>query len=235
MKIKASFVALFVFCVSLALAFEKTERLSLPADGIDILSIDCGAGALHVQGEESLARIEVEAEIIVKGKSERVAEEYIKRNVRLELRKEGRKAVLLSAFKSAFSRISFRQRVINLTVKLPKNMDLDVEDGSGEVMIFHIDGNIRADDGSGKISILDIQGDVDIDDGSGTIEVRDVSGSVAIDDGSGMIRVENIGENVKVSDGSGSILIDGVGGDVLIKDDGSGSLTIHYVKGKIIK
>ena len=235
MKSKITFFILFVFCVSLAFSFEKTERLSLSADGIDRLVIDCGSGFLHVTGEESLRSIEVEAEIIVKGKRDRDMKDYVEKNVRLELKKQGSRAVLISLFKNQFPNISFRERVINLTVKVPNNMGLEVDDGSGEVRIAHINGNIQIDDGSGEINILDIHGDVGIDDGSGTIDVRDVTGSVTVDDGSGTIQVRDIGENVKVSDGSGSIYIDGVAGDVIIKEEGSGSCNIKNVSGRVIK
>jgi DUF4097 and DUF4098 domain-containing protein YvlB len=234
-KSKITFAVLFVFCLSLAFSFEKTERLSLSADGIDKLVIDCGSGFLYVAGDESLSRIEVEAEIIVKGKSEKDIEEYVKDNVKLELKKQGTEAVLTSMFKQPFPRINFQTRVINLTVRLPKNMGLEVDDGSGEMKIEHIDGNLQVDDGSGEIVVSDIRGNVDVDDGSGTLEIRDVTGSVTVDDGSGTIKINNIRENVKVSDGSGSIYIDGVVGDVVIKDDGSGSVSIKNVNGKVIK
>ena len=219
----------------MAFSFEKMERMSLSADGIDKLVIDCGSGFLHVAGEESLRSIEVEAEIIVKGKNDKDIEDYVKDNVKLELKKQGNRAVLVSMFKNQFPNMSFRERVINLTVTLPKDMDVEVDDGSGEVKIGQINGNIQIDDGSGEIIIRDIQGDVDIDDGSGTIDVRDVTGSVTVDDGSGTIKVTDIGENVKVSDGSGSIYIDGIEGDVIIKNDGSGSVSIQNVKGKVVK
>jgi len=209
--------------------------MSLSAAGIDRLVIDCGSGFLHVSGEESLRSIEVEAEIIVNGKRERDMKDYVEENVKLGLKKQGSKAVLVSMFKNQFPNINFRTRVINLTVRVPKNMDVEVDDGSGEVKIAQIDGNIQIDDGSGEISVRDIHGDVEVDDGSGTVDVRDVTGSVTVDDGSGTIEISDIGESVKVSDGSGSIYIDGVAGDVIIKDDGSGSVKIKNVIGKVVK
>jgi DUF4097 and DUF4098 domain-containing protein YvlB len=229
------FLVLFVFCLSIAFSFEKTERLSLSADGIDRLVIDCGSGFLYVTGDNSLNNIEVEAEIIVKGKSEKDIESYVKDNVKLELKKQGSEAVLTSMFKQPFPRINFRTRVINLTVRVPKNLGLEIDDGSGEVKIEHIDGNLRIDDGSGEITVRDILGDVNIDDGSGTIDVEDVAGNLEIDDGSGTIKINDVRKNVKVSDGSGSIYIDGVVGDVTIREDGSGSVKIKNVSGSVIK
>ena len=235
MKSKLILLILIVFCASLAFSFEKTERLSLSADGIDKLAIDCGSGFLRVTGEESLKSIEVEAEIIVRGKSDRDMEDYVADNVRLELKRQGNGAVLVSQFKNSIRGISFRERVINLTVRMPEDLDLEVDDGSGEIEIAQLRGDILIDDGSGTITIRDIGGDVEIDDGSGTIDISGVSGSVTIDDGSGTIDVSNVGENVEVSDGSGSIYIDTIGGDVIIRNEGSGGLRIRNVKGRVVK
>jgi len=232
---KITFLVLFTFCASLSFSFETVKNLRLSAEGIEKLEIDCGAGFLHLSGNDSLNTIEVEAEIIVKGKSEKDMEEYVKKKVELDLKKQGNKAILISKFDDGFSFDNFRTRVINLTVKIPKNMDLYIDDGSGEVKIEQIIGRVEIDDGSGEIHIRDIQGDVSIEDGSGSIEVTDVFGNLFIDDGSGTIDVRNVEQNVKVDDGSGSITIDGVGGDVIIEDDGSGSLKVHNVKGKVIK
>jgi DUF4097 and DUF4098 domain-containing protein YvlB len=232
---KILWLVLFVFCVSLAYSFETKKNLSLSAEGIQKLEIDCGAGFCYVTGDDSLRNIEVEAEIIVEGRRDREAEEYIEENVRLELRKQGSKAVLISQFDDRFRVINFRSRVINLTVKVPRNMDVSIDDGSGELRVEQIAGRVQIDDGSGEIFIRDIRGDVSVDDGSGTIEVSDVVGNLSIDDGSGTIEVNSIEKNVEVIDGSGSIYIDGVGGDVIIRDDGSGSLHIQNVKGKVKK
>jgi len=234
-KSKIAFLILSVFCVLSAFSFERTERMSLSASGIDKLMIECGSGFLYVIGEESLTNIQVEAEIIVKGKREQDMDSYVAENVKLELKKQGNKAVLVSLFKNTFPGINFREKVINLTIQVPKNMDLEVDDGSGEIKIENIDGNLQIDDGSGEIIARDILGSVNIDDGSGTIDIDNVTGSVTIDDGSGTIEVNDIGNNVEVSDGSGSIYIDGVVGDVIIKEEGSGSVRIQNVKGKVIK
>jgi DUF4097 and DUF4098 domain-containing protein YvlB len=234
-KAKILCFVLFVFCASIAFSFETKKNLSLSADGIDGLEIDCGSGFCYVTGDDSIRSIEVQAEIIVEGKREREAEEYIEDNVKLELKKQGSKAILISRFESRFRPFNFRNRVINLTVRIPEDMDLYVDDGSGELRIEQIAGRVQVDDGSGELTIRNIRGDVSIEDGSGTIEVDDVSGNLFVDDGSGTIEVNDVGKDVEVSDGSGSIYIDGVGGDVIIRDDGSGSLHIQNVKGRVKK
>lgn len=232
LRSKILFIVLFILCITAALSFEKVQNLNLSAEGIQQLKIECGSGFLKVRGDSATKDIHVKAEIIVKGKDDKDAPEYIRKYVVLTLERENNKAVLISRFENKnFS----GSRVINLTVDVPKSIHLDVDDGSGEMSIQHITGDVKVDDGSGEIDIANIQGDVKIDDGSGTVSLRDVEGDVSIDDGSGSIEVNGVSGNVVVDDGSGSINIEDVGGDVRIKDDGSGSISIKDVKGKVIK
>jgi DUF4097 and DUF4098 domain-containing protein YvlB len=229
---KLLLITLLILCTTFAFSFETVKELGLNAEGIKKFKIDSGSGSLKVTGNSSLRDIEVKAEIIVKGKGDKDADEYIHKNVILTLERKGDKAVLISRFKN---KLFAGSRSINLTVNVPKNIHIDVNDSSGGISIQDIDGEIYVDDGSGEIEITNINGNVKIDDGSGTTSVKDVEGDVSIDDGSGSIDVNRVSGSVVVDDGSGSIDIDGVGGDVHIKDDGSGGLSISDVKGKIIK
>ncbi|UCC38167.1 MAG: DUF4097 family beta strand repeat protein [Candidatus Aminicenantes bacterium] len=253
MKVKALFFAILFLCASSLFPYESVKKLNLPAQGIEELEIDCAAGFLKVYGIEGLAKIEVTAEIIVKGKRVRDEEEFIRENIKLSLEKRGARAVLISKFRESFPYISFRTKVINLTVNVPKNINLQIDDSSGSMSVEDIIGQLDIDDSSGEIYVEDIKGNVDIndssgdieaiaisgylsiDDGSGGIDVKDVVGDVSIDDGSGSIYVNNVGGSLTVSDGSGSINVDGVDKDVIIRDDGSGGVKIRNVKGKIRK
>jgi DUF4097 and DUF4098 domain-containing protein YvlB len=251
MKFRIILMAVFFLCTSFTFAYEDVRNLSLSAKGINELSIDCGAGFLKVNGQKGLTEIKVEAEIVLEGKSEKDAEEFLKKYLDLSLEKRGSRAVLTSDFKEYRSIFSFGNKLINLTVSIPAEMDLDVDDGSGYIKIEDIAGNLVIDDGSGDIEIVNTKGNVDVDDGSGEIELEEINGDVSVDDGSGEIKVEgvsgdlsvddgsgsiiirNIGGNVTVKDGSGSITIDGVEKDVYIPSDGSGSVRVNNVKGKV--
>jgi len=253
MKRKILFLAILLLFASFVFPYEKTKKLNLPSQGIEKLEIDCTAGFLKIYGIEGLAKVEVTAEIIVKGKKVRDEEKFIQENIELSLEKRGNKAVLISKFKQSFPHISFRTKVINLTVNVPKNINLwiddssgsmsvedingeiDIEDSSGDIRIEDIRGNVEINDGSGDIEAITISGYLSINDGSGGIDVKGVVGDVSIDDGSGSIYVNNTGGSVTVNDGSGSINIDGVEKDVIIKNDGSGGLRVRNVKGNIRK
>jgi hypothetical protein len=235
---------------------EKEFNLNLQAEGITMFEIDCGAGYLKVKGVEGLKQIEVDARLVAKGIEDDDLEEFKNKYVELKLEQDGKKARLISEIKSGFSVSSLfkhKEARIDLDVRMPKNLDLEIDDGSGSMEVSNIDGNLEVDDGSGSIEIANIKGWVKIDDGSGsttleniggkvkindgsgTIKITDVGGDVDVDDSSGTISIYNIKGSVVVDDGSGGIVIDGVDKDVNIKSAGSGSLTIRNVKGKVRK
>ncbi len=248
MRIKISFLVMLLLFASIAFPSEQVKKLNLSAKGINELDIDCGAGFLKVYGKEGLKEIKVQAEIVVKGGS---AKKVIQKYVKLSLKKRGRIAVLVSKIDWRGSSSLFKSAVINLTVTVPKNMglnvddgsgsmeikdiigDVKVDDGSGSMEIENITGNLNVDDGSGNIIIEGLKGDVDIDDGSGKLEARDIQGDISIEDGSGSIYVKKIDGSVTVRDGSGSINIDGIEKNVNILRSGSGGLNIDNVKGKV--
>jgi DUF4097 and DUF4098 domain-containing protein YvlB len=165
---------------------------------------------------EGLDAIEVKAEIFVRGVDDKDMKNFIEDHVKLTLEKKGSRAVLVSGVKDR-PFFFFRDARIDLTVNVPRKMDMGIDDGSGE------------------IQAEDIQGNLEIDDGSGEIEVRAVSGDVTIDDGSGSISVSDIGGSLTVDDGSGSIDIDGVAKNLILKETGSGGLHFRNIKGQVIK
>jgi DUF4097 and DUF4098 domain-containing protein YvlB len=253
MQTRVVFLAVFFLCAALVFPLEETKTLSLSAEGIEVVEIDCGAGFLEVKGVEGQNEIEVSAQIVLKGRSEEKAQEFIQKNVKLKLAKKGNRAILISKIRQKFSLFSWKTAVINLTVHVPQKIALDIDDGSGWLEVENIVGQVDVDDGSGEMRVMNVNGDVDIDDGSGEIEIKGVTGDVKIDDGSGEIGVEDVtgdvsvddgsgtvhirivGGSVTVNDGSGSIYVDEVEGDFILKDDGTGSVKVKNIKGRTIK
>ena len=120
---------------------------------------------------------------------------------------------------------------IDLALKVPQRLMLDVLDSSGSVLVEGVAG-LNIDDSSGSLDINSIAGDLNLKDGSGSIGIRQVGGSVTLSDGSGAISVENVGTDVLVTqDGSGSISVRNVAGDFVVNDDGSGSISAANIGG----
>jgi len=217
--------------------YSETRNLKLSGEDIELLKIDCGAGFLKVTGNETQKDIEVQAEIIVKKIDRKHVEDFLKKYLKLSLERKGRKAYLIagadqrnSFFSSLFGEKS--QVIINLTVNVPKNIGLNVDDGSGFIDIKGTHGGIYIDDGSGQLTVNNIVGNVEIDDGSGEINLENIEGDVRIDDGSGELTLYHITGNVNIEDGSGELAVVNIEGDVWI-DDGSGTIKLDDIKGDV--
>jgi hypothetical protein len=243
----------FVLLALSAFGFEKTQNLSLPAEGIVKLEITAGAGFLKVSGRPGPGGIEVSADIVVSGVSDKDMGDYIKDHIELELRKSGGTAVLVGRVRERWLSFFNRDARIDLTVTVPQALPLEIDDGSGELSVRDIaaavrikdgsgslraekiSGNLWIDDGSGGIAVDGVEGNVEIDDGSGEMEIRNVTGDVSIDDASGGITLLKVVGNVTIGDGSGHLEIDDVGKDVHLRHKGSGSVDIKNVRGKVVR
>lgn len=236
LKIKVALaLGLFLLSGSFLFSHEETRNLSLSSAGIKTLKIDCGAGFLRVQGEDDRRDIEVKAEILLEGRNEKDAQAYMDKYLRLALEKKGDSAVLISNFSSRFGSNPWKTKEINLTIFMPAELELVIDDGSGTLHIWDTKGSLEINDGSGEIKLENIGAEVQIDDGSGGIDVRSIKGNVVIKDGSGSIVVENVTGSVEIDDGSGSITVREVDGDFILVDDGSGGLTVSGVRGQVKK
>lgn len=236
MKKTAILAILFVAAAGSLAAFETTKNLSLPAAGLKVLEIEAGTGSLTVSGREGQAAIEVKAEILARGVGDKEMETYLKDRVELVLEKRGDSAVLVSRVREKFGLFDFNDNtVIHLTISVPKTLALDIDDGSGSMVVEDLAASLRIEDGSGSIRIDRIGGAVTVDDGSGGIEISDVAGDLTIDDGSGEISIRRIGGTVTIDDGSGGIDIEEVEKDVRLISTGSGGVDVSSVKGRVIK
>ncbi len=255
MKIIRIISVLFFAVTSIAFAeFIDNKHFSLDANNIRELVINCGAGNLQIQGFDDLKTIEVEAEIVIEGMSRSKAESYIRKHMELSLEEKRGEARLESGFEDSGFSFSFfsdnRSPSIDLIVKVPKGLMLDIgdgsgdifiedinnaitlEDGSGEIEISKVIGKLTIRDGSGEITMTEIDGNIKVDDGSGEIALLNIKGNIEIDDGSGDIELEQIIGSADCHDGSGDIDISGISGDIEI-DDGSGSMEITDVGGSV--
>ena len=142
---------------------------------------------------------------------------------------------------------------LDLTVTLPSNVPVDIndtsgamtvvnvgrcsiDDTSGEIDVRRVHGDLTIRDTSGAIYVDDVAGNVHIPrDSSGEIEVRRVAGGVAIDeDSSGGVTISNVQRNVFIGHkGSGSIYVSDVGGDFTVDHKGSGGIDYARVAGRV--
>jgi hypothetical protein len=228
-------LALFALIVTPAIAdddddecrYSADRQVVLQVDGADELRLEADAGFLRVIGEPGLT------EVIAEGVACASREEYLDD---IELRSGRRGSSLTLDVDLPDIDWNWNRYVrLDLTVRVPADLALDIEDGSGSMEIEGV-ASTTIDDGSGSIEIENIRGDLTLTDGSGSIDVRNVEGSLTVDeDGSGSMQIAGVTGDVDIDeDGSGSITIRDVGGNVRIREDGSGSIRAVEVTGDFV-
>lgn len=201
----------------------QQRELTLDSQDLQGLIAETGAGSLKIIGVEGLSQIKLVADIYSNKDSN-------DNKLILTLEKKANKAKLKADFEqSGFNNYS---PYIDLKLQVPANLALDIDDGSGAILINKMTADINVKDGSGEL-IINGGNNVSIDDGSGDIEVSQINGNLKIDDGSGAIKVTDIRGNIAIDDGSGNIEVANVQSAVTITD-GSGDINVFNTKGLTI-
>lgn len=198
----------------------QQRELTLDSQDLQGLIAETGAGSLEIIGVEGLTQIKLVADIYSNDDSK----------VILTLEKKANKAKLKADFEqSGFNNYS---PYIDLKLQVPANLALDIDDGSGAILISKMTADINVKDGSGEL-IINGGNNVSIDDGSGDIEVSQINGNLTVEDGSGAIKVTDVRGNIAIDDGSGNIEVANVQSPVTITD-GSGDINVFNTKGLTI-
>ena len=198
------------------LKLQKTEQLTLAAGQLAEFVIEAGAGSMEVNTAD-VDNIEVIAKIY----QYQPHDDYCLRLIRQENQ---------AYLQSATCRHS-KETMINLTIRVPEGLPLDIEDGSGLIKLSGIAG-VKIVDGSGAIEVSNIKGSLDIKDGSGLISAKNIQSFIKITDGSGEIKISTVTGDVTITDGSGAIELDSIVGNVVVSD-GSGAIEIESVEGAV--
>jgi hypothetical protein len=203
--------------------FEAERTVNSPAGSVEELRLRAGSGSLEVVGVEGLR------EIRAVGRACASHEELLSG---IQLTSEGSGSTqLLEVRYPDLSGWSGGNRYarLDLRVEVPAGMATDIQDGSGEITVSNL-GSLQVQDGSGGMVVDGIQGDVTIHDGSGELEIRGVSGSVRVEDGSGSVVLVDVGSDVEIHDSSGELEIRGIRGSVTLHDS-SGEVNVEDVTG----
>lgn len=216
-------------------SYEEERTLSLTTRGVDTLNVENGSGRIEIVGVSGSQEIVVTAALQVPGRNADKARKRIENDLVLTLERDSDTAVLKAYFKQSGIFRSGQNSLVHLNVRMPENLHLILDDGSGSIEVDGVRGDISLDDGSGSITMAEVGGNIEIHDGSGSISVRGVGGDISIHDGSGSIKVSGVAGSVIVDDGSGGIDVSDVGKDLIIVEDGSGGLNFANISGRIEK
>lgn len=215
-----------------AAEYEEIRVLALDANGLQSLRIDAGAGDLVVIGDSESDEVRVKATIQVPRSNEEKARKKMEKNMRLSLEQHDASAKLVAYFEHEIWSLG-KGRTIHLDVRVPAGLNLAVEDGTGDLRIENVRGDVYIDDGTGSMSLTRVGGNVEINDGTGSIAVTGVGGDIWIDDGTGGIDIRDVAGTVTVDDGTGDIDVANVDKDLIVIDGGTGSVDFANVKGHV--
>ena len=230
----AAAVVTFLFVAAAAQAgwFDDCDHhahraAQLDMNGVTHVIVIAKAGSLRVEGRDGSHAVVASGEACA-------SDEDVLRGVTLAVKRTGSIATVEVHIPAVngWSFFGGSSAALDLTVTLPPNVPVDINDTSGGMTVVNV-GTCSIDDTSGEIDVRRVHGDLTIRDTSGGIYVDDVSGSVHIpSDTSGGIEVRHVGGGVRIDeDTSGAITIAEVKGSVLIGDKGSGSIYVSDVGG----
>jgi hypothetical protein len=211
--------------VSAQCRFEAPRELDLDLDGVRTVRIVSQAGDLRVTGSADADTLTARGRACASNRS-------LLDDIRLVSSRDGSVLVLRAETPSGGWWFAFGH--LDLVVVLPDTLALEIDDGSGHIVVARV-ASLRLTDGSGDVRIEDVAGDLVLADGSGDIEVHGVGGRIeVVRDGSGDIDLGRVAGSVEVlRDGSGDIEVTDVGGSVRIVDDASGGIRIEDVRGDV--
>jgi DUF4097 and DUF4098 domain-containing protein YvlB len=196
------------------------KELSLNADTLQAVLVDAGAGDMKIVGDTTTDTIKVSASVFGKELDE---DEY-----QLSLEQKGGQAVLYAHVTQEHD----NNERIDLKIRLPANLKLEVKDRSGDIQIESMQGGVLIDDRSGDIDLSNIHGGLEIDDRSGDISVITMAGDITINDSSGDINLITVEGDTKIQDKSGDIRVNALSGNLDIEDS-SGDIRVKTVSGVV--
>lgn len=221
--------------------YEREFERVFDASKTNSLTIKAGAGSLEINGMDDSASVTVKARACASSEESLALLDVIYSADSASMETQIPKNDGWRAYSS-----------IDLKVTLPKRLNLDVRDSSGdasvsgvaslvmtdssgELVIDGVAGNVSVTDSSGGLSLKKIQGDVEVRDSSGEIEASDISGHFTVlVDSSGAIEIQRVAKDVLIKvDSSGAINVRDVGGNFTVGKDGSGRIRYDDVEGDV--
>lgn len=98
-----------------------------------------------------------------------------------------------------------RHHSVRIEVHVPRELDLDVHTGDGNVSAQSVAGRIRIDTGDGQVNATGLKGDVSMRSGDGHITASGLDGSLVVNTGDGHISVDGRFDALDLKTGDGNI------------------------------
>jgi len=200
-----------------ALAADGSFERKLQVKGPVLLSVETGAGSIHVQAGAA-NEVHIVAHVHANGGS---AEERVRQVV------ASPPVVQTGNIISVGKQMKVQNVAIDYEITTPRGTDLRADSGAGEIRIADNGGPVKAHTGSGRIEASGLSDHVNLETGSGDIQASLLSSlDVKAQTGSGSIQLKNVQGSLWAHSGTGDVSVSGrpAGGWKL--ETGTGNVTL---------
>jgi hypothetical protein len=127
----------------------------------------------------------------------------------------------------SFGRRSTGRLWVTIYVNVPKNYNVDVSTGGGNIEVDDLNGHATLSTAGGNITAGNVGGPAHLETGGGHISIKNVSGGLIANTGGGHITTGSIGGNAMLHTDGGHIRAGSVEG-VAHLDTGGGNITLEH-------
>jgi hypothetical protein len=91
------------------------------------------------------------------------------------------------------------------TIAIPKDIEIDFESATGDLILENVTLEIEANTGTGNIEADNVNGKIDLSTGTGNIEVINSEGDLELNSGTGRVIIEDSKGNFDANSGTGDV------------------------------
>ena len=153
----------------------------------------------------------------------------IDKNLFITSAQDGARVELAARVKSALI-IGVNTRRLSIEVRMPKNSDLRLETGDGDVDVASVNGTVSVVTGDGRVKVARLSGTLDLRTGDGGVTADALKGDVKLRTGDGTVDASNLDGKFDVSSGDGAIRLTGRF-DALDLKSGDGRIVVRAATG----
>jgi DUF4097 and DUF4098 domain-containing protein YvlB len=209
--------------------FEAGRDFQIDPAGLRALAAELGSSNLHAEGVAGLTHIEVHGRACA-------SEQAWLNDLDVTQKRDGDRVVLTPTHpqrNNSFGLFYSSYAYIDLHVRMPTNLLLDIQSGSGDAVVRDL-AALNFSAGSGDLSAKNVAGPMLVKVNSGDVQASDIGGLEVTSTGSGDISVGQVHGDIKVGHvGSGDLEFSDVSGGLRVEKIGSGNLDANRIKGDV--
>jgi DUF4097 and DUF4098 domain-containing protein YvlB len=130
-------------------------------------------------------------------------------NLNIVERQNGDSVEIEVRFPRKWFQMRWGTRRVDIEIKVPRDADLDLHTGDGNVVLQGVKGEIALHSGDGKLDLSELQGTLRASTGDGNIDLRNVRGNVTLNTGDGRIEGSGLDGSLRAETGDGKMRVGG--------------------------